>query len=383
MKRRKIFRILDRYIGIPITIFLRLFNLNFSKCLPKEIKKIIFVKFAAVGDIVLLIPTLKLLKKKYPDAEIDFLCTNINSGIIKTIPFLDNIIVCKVYDFIKNPFYFFSFVKTLREKQYDLLIDAEQWAKIDAIISFFIKKKFSIGFKTRKQYRHYNYTVSVNHSRDNHESENFINLLKPLNIEAQEEDKIPEFYLPDEDIEFAEKYWEENGLKNLKIICFQPGCGTGSFAREWKEENYAALGRKILEHNPEIRFFVMGTGEDYEKCQKIVYGIGRNSENLAGKFTMGKDLALIRKTELLICSNTGILHMAAAIGTQIIGLHGPNNPKQWGAYSKNAKVILSDIFCSPCLYLGHDYGCRNPVCMPRIKVEDVYLKVREILDKGQ
>ena len=363
-------------------MLLRLLNFNFSKKLPEKTKKIIFVKFAAVGDIVLLIPTLNLFKKKFPDAEIDFLCTNINSGIIKTIPFLDNVIVCKVYDFIKNPFYFLNFVKMLRKKQYDLLIDAEQWARIDAIISFFIKKKFSIGFKTKKQFRHYNYSVSVDHSRYNHESENFLNLLKPLGIVAQESDKIPEFYLTDDDIEFAEKYWEEKGLKNQKIICFQPGCGTGSFAREWKEENYAALGRKILEYDPGIRFFVMGTENDFEKCQKIVYGIGKNSENLAGKFSMGKDLAIIRKTELLVCSNTGILHMAAAIGIKTIGLHGPNNPKQWGAYSEKAEVILSDIFCSPCLYLGHEYGCITPVCMPRIKVEDVYLKVREILDKG-
>lgn len=381
MKRRKIFRILDRYIGIPIVIILRILNLNFSRNFQGEAKKIIFVKFAAVGDIVLLIPTLKLLKKKFPDAEIDFLCTHINSGIIKTIPFLDNVIVCKVYDFLKNPFYFLSFVKMLRKKQYDLLIDAEQWSRIDAIISFFIKKKYSIGFKTAKQLRHFNYSVSVKHSKFKHESENFIELLKPLGISADSIDKIPEFYLTSEDIEFAEKYWDENGLNNHKIISFQPSCGTGSFAREWKEENYAELGRKILDYNPEIRFFVTGTKVDFDKCQRIVYGIGRNSENLAGKFSMGKDLAIIRKTALLICSNTGILHMAAAIGTKAIGLHGPNNPGQWGAYSKNAEVILSDIFCSPCLYLGHEYGCSAPVCMARIKVEDVYLKVREILEK--
>jgi len=381
LKRRKIFRILDRYFGIPIVLLLRLFNFNFSKNLPKETKKIIFVKFAAVGDIVLLIPTLKLLKKKFPDAEIDFLCTNINSGIIKTIPFLDNVIVCKVYDFIKNPFYFLRFVKMLRKKQYDLLIDAEQWSRIDAIISFFIRKKFSVGFRTKNQFRHYNYSVSVNHSRFKHESENFIELLNPLGLKAKEEDKVPEFYLTAEDVEFAENYWEENDLSKYEIICFQPSCGTGSFAREWKEENYSSLGRKILEYDPEIRFFLTGTKSDFDKCQRIVYGIGKNAENLAGKFSMGKDLAIIRKSDLLICSNTGILHMAAAIGAKTIGLHGPNNPEQWGAYSGNAEVILSDIFCSPCLYLGHEYRCNAPVCMPRIKVEDVYLKVRDILEK--
>ncbi len=69
-------------------------------------------------------------------------------------------------------------------------------------------------------------------------------------IEAKEEDKIPEFYLTSEDVEFAENYWKEKGLNNYKIICFQPSCGTGSFAREWKEENYASLGRKILDFNP-------------------------------------------------------------------------------------------------------------------------------------
>jgi ADP-heptose:LPS heptosyltransferase len=74
------------------------------------------------------------------------------------------------------------------------------------------------------------------------------------------------------------------------------------------------------------------------------------------------------------------LHLAASVGTKTIGLHGPTNPIKWAAYTKNTITIQSDKYCSPCLYLGHDYGCEKPNCMEYIKVDGVFLKTIKALN---
>jgi ADP-heptose:LPS heptosyltransferase len=74
-----------------------------------------------------------------------------------------------------------------------------------------------------------------------------------------------------------------------------------------------------------------------------------------------------------------MLHIAGSVGTKTMGLHGPTNPVKWGSYAKNAVLIQSDKFCSPCLYLGHDYGCKRPDCMRYISVDDVFIYIRKAL----
>ena len=81
-------------------------------------------------------------------------------------------------------------------------------------------------------------------------------------------------------------------------------------------------------------------------------GIKDFAINTAGKCTLDQSAALVERALLMVCSNTGILHISTCVGTRTIGLHGPTNPVKWGAYSKKAVVIQSDKFCSPCLYLG-------------------------------
>ena len=378
MQRKAIYRFFDRYLGIPIIFLLRIF-IRRKKNIPVNISKILIIKFAAIGDAVLMVPAVRALKKKLPDAKIYFLCSGINYSIVKRNKYLDKIININIYKFLINPFAFFRLIMLLRKQKFDLIIDTEQWSRINSIITSLSKANYSIGFKLEKQYKHYLYSSYIEHSRYKHEIDNFLSLLHPLGIYPGDDEKNPEFFLSREEEEFAGKFIKENNLEGKFIICFQPSTGMSGYAREWKDENYAELGKRITGEYPDVRILLTGAKDDFERCEKIKNDIGKNTLNLAGKNTMGIDVAIVKKSNLMVCGNTGILHMSASVGTQTIGLHGPNNPLTWGAYDKNAVSILSDIYCSPCLYIGHDFGCSAPSCMARIKTDDVFLKIAEII----
>jgi len=374
MKRKRIYRYFDKYLGIPIVFLMRPFFRG-KTTLPKTISRIMFIKFAAIGDVILLTPTIKLLKKKLPDAKIYFISSEINYSIVKKIKYVDKIININVYKFLINPFAFFKFIFFLRRIHIDVVIDVEQWSRINVILTAFMRTDYSIGFKMENQYKHYLYSKYIEHSRTTHEVENFLALLSPLGIKPEQDDLKLEFDLSDEELKEADEFWGKYKLNEYYVVCFQPSTGISGYAREWGDDNYSELGRRLVSRFSNLRILLTGSKDDFERCEVIRQNIGMNVINIAGKNKLGTDVAIVKKADLMICGNTGILHMAASVGTKTIGLHGPNNPDTWGAYDKNAISILSDIYCSPCLYIGHDFGCNAPECMKRIKVDDVYIKV--------
>lgn len=380
MKRRALFRIFDKYLGIPIVIMMAIL-LKRKRRLPIEnVKKILIIKLAAIGDSILLIPMLRTLKKSFPRSEITFICTKINYAVAMKTPYIDKVVEIDVHSYLRSPMKFFRFIKELRRDKYEVIIDAGQWERINAIMTMLARSDFSVGFKTERQMKHYGYDSIVTHTRSKHELETFLDLLVPLGINITEEDKKLEYFLNDEDFNFAYSFWLKHTLEDKTVICLHPGCGENGRPREWAVENYISLGKRLVDYDENIRILITGAKLEEERCEEIAAGIGKNTINTSGQFPLDNVVALVKKVKLIVCSNTGMLHIASCVGTKTMGLHGPTNPVKWGSYNKNAVLIQSDKFCSPCLYLGHDYGCQAPQCMAHISVDDVFIYIRKALD---
>jgi ADP-heptose:LPS heptosyltransferase len=376
MERKAIYRKLDRYIGIPILFILSFFYKKRTAPERQDVKKIMILKFAALGDILLMIPAIRLLRKKYPNAEITFLSTFLNISAVKKIPYIDKIVNENVHQFLKNPLKLFRYISNMRKVKYDIILDGEQWSRLDSILLCLLKHTYIIGFKTRKQCKHLVFSESIKHTAQKHEVENFLSLLEPLGIFPDEEDKKLEYYLTDEELEIADKFWKKNNLENETVICLHPSVGNSGTFREWGDDNYVMLALRILEDFPKVKFLITGGKEDALRCENIAGKLNGSAISIAGKF---KDLGIIKKSGIIVCVNTGIMHLSACLGVKTIALHGPNNPTLWGPYDKISVVVQSDIYCSPCLYMGHEFGCNEPVCMKRIKVDDVYAKMYNLL----
>lgn len=380
MKRRAIFRLFDKFIGVPIVIILAILTKRKKRLPIENIKKILIIKLAAIGDSILLIPSLRTLKNAFPEAEITFVCSQINYSVIKKIPYVSKIVDCNVHSFLKNPFLFIKFIRDLRKEKYELIIDVGQWERINAIMTMLLRSDYSIGFKTEKQFKHFGYESVVPHFRNKHELENFLDLLIPLGINITEEDKKLEYFLNKEDYNFANEFWIEHDFNDKIVICLHPGCGENGMPREWAVQNYIDLGKRLVSYDDNIRILITGAEHEMERCKEIYEKIGKNSVNTAGQYKLDNVVALVQKATLIVCSNTGMLHIASCVGTKTMGLHGPTNPLKWGSYNKKSVLIQSDKFCSPCLYLGHDYGCQVPQCMAHISVDDVFIYIRKALN---
>ncbi len=377
-----IFRFIDRYIGIILIFILGLFikkskGLNFQ-----NISKILKIRFGAIGDTLLMIPNLKEIKQKLPHSYICFLCSKGNIDVVKKLKemgLIDSYHVIDISKLLFNPFYFVKTILKVRSKKYDILFDYEPWARISALFSFFIKSKWKVGFKKENQYRHYVFNVFIEHDSKIHELENYKNLLRVIGLESNYK---PEFYISDLEIKRVERNLKNKGID--KFVLFHPWpAGYKSYLKEWEFDKWVCLGKKIVSKN--FWVIIVGGNKDREKSNFLANMIGNKCISLAGDFSLDQTAALIKNAFCIICVNSGIMHLASIIGTNVIALNGPTDYIRWGGIGKNVININSPAFCSPCLDLGFEYKCRKNnvkegLCMNLITVDMVISAFEKIIE---
>ena len=332
---------MDKYVGIPIIFILGLLKKR-SKTLPGGIKKVAFLKTAGIGDTVLLSAVVRDFKDAYPRVQLTFFVASNNYEIACLTSGSDRIIKLPV----AKPWKCIHIIK--KSGEYDLWIDFRPWPRINALLSYFSSARLKVGFQTKGQYRHHLYDLTVEHSAQLHELDNYKNLLKQLGLACHS--------LPFINMQIP-KY-----IDNRITIHMFPG-GSRSYLKEWPDANWIEIIDQLTAHHYEV--FLTGAKIDREKAEQIKAQIAnRGSVNIvAGTLALKQTAELLKSSMLVISVDTGIMHSASALGCNLIALHGLTSVKRWGPLAANAISLQSGLQCSPCLNLGFESRCRTNSCM--------------------
>jgi heptosyltransferase-3 len=349
-------KLLDRFVGIPLIFLLSQFKR--TRAFPANISSIGILATAAIGDTILISALGQALKVKYPLAKIILFASETNLGVAKLLEGFDEVQFVPV----KKPF---AAIGTLRKMKVDFLIDTGQWARINALLTFLSGAGYTRGFMTAGQKRHYLYDEVVKHSNQVHELNNFLHLSGPVFAHA------------------PRPLFKESGKEICKqpnlIVCHLKPSGENPWMKEWDQLKWL----KLIDELSELGFIIYLTGGagDRSALDQIFDAVKNKSKThvVAGEYNLAQTRDLLLSCRLCISVNTGIMHMAAALDTDLIAIHGPTNPLRWGPTSTNAVVIKSSLKCSPCLNLGFDYGCSVNDCMKSIDFSHVFSRVREAL----
>ncbi len=155
-------------------------------------------------------------------------------------------------------------------------------------------------------------------------------------------------------------------------VALCPGVVYGA-AKQWPVERFRAL-RIALEMRG-ITGYVIGASSDQTLGRLICDGAGPGWVNLAGRSSLLGSVALLRSVDVAVCNDTGVMHMAAAVGTPVVALFGPTHPRWTGPRGRHHQVLQAACECAPC------YARRCPVrtpapCMQGISVD----RVREAME---
>lgn len=126
---------------------------------------------------------------------------------------------------------------------------------------------------------------------------------------------------------------------------------------------------------------VLFGGKDEEKNLDILKDIlcDKNIYNYVNKTTIIESAFLAEQCDLVIGVDTGMQHIAYAVGTKTLSVFGPTNPKTHGAYSKKANFIEVDCDCKYCYGTDKYLSCDDRKCLKNISNDDVISKIKIIL----
>ncbi|MBN1157454.1 glycosyltransferase family 9 protein [Candidatus Woesearchaeota archaeon] len=364
----KIIKATDRIMGNVLCLILGLFSRKNN--IPKNPKSILFIQLWGIGETILTLPAIDAVKKRYPSARTTILCTERNKYVYSGY----NAVVTSM-----NPFRIKLFILN-NFKKFDIVVDFEEYLNISAIISFFVGKA-SIGFDSQIRSRLYSKTVRYDDSQ--HTVLTFFDLVKKLGVK-REAGELVRLKTTKQEKENVGKWLKKEGVKKGKLIALVPGAAESSKSRMW--DKYPALG-EILAKKYNATIVLVGAPYEKELLELMKKQMSVKTITTAGKITLRELFHLLEKCSLVISNDTGPMHIAAAQGTPVIGLFGPNTPTRWAPFSKKGVSIYKKMKCSPCIntHLGIVPECRLKgndyrKCMKAVSVYEVVEKARKLLE---
>lgn len=357
----KVLKLIDRYAGIPFVCLLGLFRPRRAGDPPREPRRIGLLQTAAIGDTVLSSAIVANLKHLFPDAHLSFFTGASNYEIACLIPGIDSVVKLP----IASPVEAIGMIRSAGT--FDLWIDFGPWPRLNAVLTFFARADVKTGFKTAGQHRHAVYDRIALHSEEAHELGNYRMLLRAAGIAV--DDSPPELLRETVPV-----------VQDRIVAHLFPG-GSRSYLKEWPEDRWAGLLDALAERGMTI--FLTGAGVDRERALHVRDLMkNRNAvQVVAGKQDMKAVVQLLQSSRLVISVDTGIMHIASALGVDLVSLHGPTAPDRWGPLNRNAAAIRSAGGCRPCISLGFDSDCEDPRCMQRITVDEVLAAVEGMLSR--
>jgi lipopolysaccharide heptosyltransferase II len=352
----QLIKYVDKTVGPLLT---RLFSSPAPATLSTP-EKILLIRPGGIGDAVHMIPLIKTLRMAYPAAGIDILAEKRNGAIFS--------LTCDV----TNVFHYdtLSGLLSVFRRQYDLVIDTEQWHRLSAVMARFIGAKVTVGYATNE--RKNLFTQTASYCQDEYEADNFLNLLAPLHIPCRNNIAPPFLIVPE-----SAKV-KAAGL--LGVLTGKPFAvlfpGASIEERRWGVQNFSDLAERLQEKG----LFSVVIGGSYESADGNLIADRGNASNLAGKTTLIETAAVIDKAALLISGDSGILHIGVGLGKPTVSLFGPGRAKKWAPRGDKHIVINKCLPCSPCTSFGYTPKCPiNAKCMADIHVDDVMMAVDKLV----
>lgn len=334
-------------------------------------RTIVVSKLAAMGDTILLLPHLRLVREAFPEARMIALASSVNRDVFDLWGGVDRIVEWSPTATLKA-------VSEIRRERADAAVDFEQWTHVTTLLLAWAGVPRRIGFATAGFARGRLYTDPVSHDGRIHEGEMFGRLLAPLGLQPAA--GPPRVSIPLDRRAVIGARIAAAGLRpGATIVVIHPGCGAHGWQREWPAARYAAV-IDALADTGSCAVVLTGSAGERALAEETAALCRAPSWVAAGELSLLDLAALVAEAGVVVCGNTGIVHLAEAVGTPVVAIHGPTDPVRWGPRDPRSRTIKGNHPCSPCLTLGFEYACAGRPCMEAVGTPEVAAAAAELID---
>jgi 3-deoxy-D-manno-octulosonic-acid transferase/heptosyltransferase-1 len=360
-----------------------------SSCLIFSALNILIVKLSAIGDVIHTMPALVALRRHYPQAHISWLVEEAGAELLQGHTALDRLIIwrrgefqsdCRRLRWARAARTLGSVLGQVRDRRYDLVIDFQALMKSGMWV-FAARGKRKVGFGPGMEHSEGSY-VFLNErvpalSMEVHALDRGLALLEQIGVpRASIEYQVP--HDAEADAAVA-SFLSENGISaDADLVLIHPMARWRT--KLWTSRGFADLADALQADGLHVVF--SGGHGDASAIDAIAALMKSRCRRFDGRGGLRDLAALCRRARVVVSTDTGPMHLAAAVGTPVVALFGPTAPNRTGPYGHQHEVIQSGVQCSPCF----KRRCRSQVveefgCMKRIEVDQVHEAVTRKLSR--
>ena len=324
--------------------------------------KILLFKIGAIGNVIMTTPLLRQLRKRFPDARIDYLVGNAAAPVLEGNKDIDGIIrFDEAVIFKRKIFKIRKMAKDMQKRQYDMIFVLDRHWLLN-LLSRMFRIKARVGFdRMGKEGKFLTHKVYFDGTR--HEIYYYLDLLSKVS-KADYRDLRPQ-------IAFGKIPKSIGRLKDF--ICIAPG-GASNPGQKAYSKLWTGYKELVQELSKKHKIVLVGDKKDLRITRNIT---GKDIIDLAGKTTIQETAAVMKKARLVICNDTGAMHIASCVNSDVLSIFGPTDPRRFAPF-KGKYLCKSGNGC-PCNDIYGKFNCVGNECISRITAKEVMKAAREML----
>ena len=345
----------------------------------KQIQRILVIRFSSLGDIVLLTPLFRELKKLFPDSQLDFLTSTTFAAICENNPHIEKILALDRSEGMDG---LNRMARTIKETDYDLVFDAHQSLRSRLLrkrafgtFNSFSPRVLKVNKRSFKRNVLLLFKIDL-FERPISQREAYCSMLQAL-APDEKLDLTSELFPHETDRQKIEELMASTATNGAPLVAIGPGA---SFEGKcWPKERFLELSQRLLAAH--IGVVLLGGTNDAEP-QWIMEHADKKPINLSGQLTFLQSAELLKRCKLAISNDSAIVHLSEAMGTPSIVFFGPTVQQfGYGPFLPQSVILEKKMDCRPCSRNGKG-KCTNENprrCLTEIKLSEVVEKVEDIL----
>ena len=334
-------------------------------------ERILVVNVNWVGDVIFSSPIFKALKEAYPSARISCLAVPRVKEVLECIPHIDEIIVYDEDRRHRSPLAKLKLIFQLRRKHFDVAFLLHR-SLTRALLVYLAGIPQRVGYDEKGRGKFLTHKVNFL-DEPAHRSDRYLNVIESYGVQVN--DRRCLLSVPQKSKKDIEAILESYNInENDYLVVVNPG-GNWDLKR-WPAENFSRLMCGFLGKS-DIKIVISGAHKDILLAKELNSLALHEAINLTGQTDLKQLVALMSRANVVVSADSGPLHLANGVGSDVIGIFGPTRPEITGPRgSGKAFVLQHNIGCNsePCYYLQ----CPDNICMKSITVNDVSEIIKQI-----
>lgn len=340
-----------------------------------ELRRILIIRLSSLGDIVLTTPVLRLLRDHCPLARIDFLMKTPYQDVLQTHPCVDRLLLLDPC----QPLW--TTLRTLRQTRYDLVLDLHGTLRSQLL---------ACGLSARRRLvygKHVLRRALLVHGGWNTLSamtsvpELYVAPLRRLGLQAPLPDLALSIDVESHDA--MEQYLTQIFPAGIDrpLLAVAPGARWPT--KRWSVDGFARVAEACVRQH-QAAVVILGDTSDAPLAQTLCQRLTTPVLNCAGQLSLRHTLALLQRCRLLLCNDSGLMHVATALKIPVVAIFGPT-VQEFGFYPFRAQahVVSRSLPCRPCSTKGSRFCPRgHHACMQEISSQEVFAAAQRLWDGG-